>query len=332
MAASGVLNDDDVPPLEDMSEMLQTISELKKDTAKPQVKSRNPLLESSIPPENARLQSIEKLLGKDEEPPSFAAKTTAVTPSEDAHKKVHKSKTAAKVETGFAGFKKGFLLGNSKGSTVASKPCKEKKRIEEVQPSQQKENPLVFNEVQDALAAQMPLLQSKEWINDDLLSKLERNPKLLKKLGDPRYSQALDSFQTNPQEAMAALQNDPEVKEFIQEFCGILGDHFDTLGEKEKKVQASKASIEILEAASSRKLGSQSSKPLNSEEDERKLQQIISDPATRDILADEKIQKLIAALKENPNSAQRMLSELGPEYHSKIQRLIEAGLLGVSRR
>eukprot|EP00112_Aurelia_sp_Birch-Aquarium-sp1_P008241 Seg1903.3 transcript_id=Seg1903.3/GoldUCD/mRNA.D3Y31 product="Sodium/calcium exchanger NCL2" protein_id=Seg1903.3/GoldUCD/D3Y31 len=203
---------------------------------------------------------------------------------------VHKSKTAAKVETGFAGFKKGFLLGNSKGSTVA------------------------------------------KWINDDLLSKLERNPKLLKKLGDPRYSQALDSFQTNPQEAMAALQNDPEVKEFIQEFCGILGDHFNTLGEKEKKVQASKASIEILEAASSRKLGSQSSKPLNSEEDERKLQQIFSDPATRDILADEKIQKLIAALKENPNSAQRMLSELGPEYHSKIQRLIEAGLLGVSRR
>lgn len=51
--------------------------------------------------------------------------------------------------------------GNSKGSTVASKPCKEKKRIEEVKPSQQKENPLVFNEVQDALAAQMPLLQSK---------------------------------------------------------------------------------------------------------------------------------------------------------------------------
>lgn len=35
---------------------------------------------------------------------------------------------------------------------------------------------------------------------------------------------------------MAALQNDPEVKEFIQGFCGILGDHFNTLGEKEKKV------------------------------------------------------------------------------------------------
>ena len=67
----------DVPPLEDMSELLQTISDLKKDTTKPQLRPAiNPLLESSVPPENARLQSVEKLLGKDEGPSSLAAKKT----------------------------------------------------------------------------------------------------------------------------------------------------------------------------------------------------------------------------------------------------------------
>ena len=67
--------------------MLQTISDLKKDTSKPPLKPINPLLESSIPPENARLQSVEKLLGKDEGPSLFAAKNT-VAPSKDADNKV----------------------------------------------------------------------------------------------------------------------------------------------------------------------------------------------------------------------------------------------------
>ena len=76
----------DIPPLEDMSEILQTISDLKKDTSKPQLRPVNPLLESSVPPENARLQSVEKLLGKDEGPSSLSAKKTA--PSNDAATKV----------------------------------------------------------------------------------------------------------------------------------------------------------------------------------------------------------------------------------------------------
>ena len=68
-----------------------------------------------------------------------------------------------------------------------------------------------------------------------MLSKVEKNPKLIKQLEDVRFSQALTAFQKNPQEAMLAVQNDPEVKEFIQEFCGLLGEHFTTLGEEEMK-------------------------------------------------------------------------------------------------
>ena len=74
-----------------------------------------------------------------------------------------------------------------------------------------------------------------DWITEDLLSKVEKNPKLLKQLEDERFSQALTAFQANPQQAMLAVQNDPEVKEFIQEFCGLLGDHFASLGEEEMK-------------------------------------------------------------------------------------------------
>ena len=68
-----------------------------------------------------------------------------------------------------------------------------------------------------------------------MLSKVEKNPKLMKQLEDQRFSQALTAFQANPQQAMAAVQNDPEVNEFIKEFCGLLGDHFTRLGEKGTK-------------------------------------------------------------------------------------------------
>ena len=74
-----------------------------------------------------------------------------------------------------------------------------------------------------------------DWITEDLLSKIEKNPKLMKQLEDPRFSQALTTFQANPQKALLAVQNDPEVNEFIQEFCGFLGEHFTTLGEEETK-------------------------------------------------------------------------------------------------
>ncbi len=66
----------------------------------------------------------------------------------------------------FGGFKKGFLLGKQEQSaskTPKSKETMEVRKIEELKPkaNYEKENPLVFSEVQEALAKQMPLLQSK---------------------------------------------------------------------------------------------------------------------------------------------------------------------------
>lgn len=75
-----------------------------------------------------------------------------------------------------------------------------------------------------------------EWITEDLLSKVQKNPKLMKQLDDPHFSKVLTEFQKNPQQAMAAVRNDPEAKEFIQEFCGLLGNHFTALGEADAKV------------------------------------------------------------------------------------------------
>lgn len=62
-----------------------------------------------------------------------------------------------------------------------------------------------------------------DWVNDDLLSKLEKHPRLASQLSDPRFNQAMSMFQSNPQGAMKYFQDNPEIQSFFQDFCGILG-------------------------------------------------------------------------------------------------------------
>lgn len=52
---------------------------------------------------------------------------------------------------------------------------------------------------------------------------------------DPRFSKIIEQFQTNPQQVMEMCENNPEIKEFIQDFCAIMGDHFTNLGEKQEE-------------------------------------------------------------------------------------------------
>ena len=62
------------------------------------------------------------------------------------------------------------------------------------------------------------------------------NPKLSKQFTDPRFSKAIAQFQSNPEHVMAMCQNNPEMREFIQEFCGIMGNHFTDYADKQEKV------------------------------------------------------------------------------------------------
>jgi len=320
-----------------MSDVLQSVAELrlKQNTALVDSKlCKTSYLEATEDPEEVRVRSVQKLLSdKNKEKQSQNSPMTTDFHSECKTKSVD----ASRQNQSFGGFKKGFLLSSAK--QPASKKSKQlssakAEALEEIKKSNHSKakDPLVFDEIQETLASQMPLLKSKDWITEDLLSKIEKNPKLMKQLEDPRFSQALTAFQANPQKALLAVQNDPEVKEFIQEFCGLLGEHFTTLGEEEtKKKDQMKKPIDTLEASSTRKL-LPGSKDNASQMEEEKFQKIISDPEIKEILNDKRIQHLIHTLKENPAIAQRTLSELGPEYHGKIQRLIEAGLLGVARK
>lgn len=69
-----------------------------------------------------------------------------------------------------------------------------------------------------------------DWITEDLLKKIESNPSLAKLLMDPKFTAALSHVQTDPMKAMALLESHPEMQKALQDFSGILGEHFTILG------------------------------------------------------------------------------------------------------
>ena len=77
-------------------------------------------------------------------------------------------------------------------------------------------------------------MQNLEWITDDLLKKIEANPSLAKLLMDPKFTAALSQVQADPVKAMAMLSSNPEMQKALQEFSGILGEHFTSLGHSEQ--------------------------------------------------------------------------------------------------
>lgn len=71
---------------------------------------------------------------------------------------------------------------------------------------------------------------NSDWITEDLLKKIEGNPSLAKLLMDPKFTAALSQVQADPMKAMAMLSSNPEMQTALQEFSGILGEHFTALG------------------------------------------------------------------------------------------------------
>ena len=47
---------------------------------------------------------------------------------------------------------------------------------------------------------------------------------MAKKLTDPRYAQAVEKFQSNPQQAMLEYKDNQDVQQFFKDFCGLLGE------------------------------------------------------------------------------------------------------------
>jgi len=294
-------HEDDVPPLEDMSEAFSTCMKIRDEKKREQqnVTTKREVLTVTEDSESQRLKRIEKLLGKEQ--PCTVPKPNAPAPDS-------KPKETKKEKETFGGFKKGFFDSpkqSSKKMTVKKESIPTiSKKVDE------KKN--VLPEVQDAVKQQIPLLDSKQWMTEELLSKIMAHPKLSKQFTDPRFSEVIGKLQSNPEEVMRASASNPEMREFIQNFCAIMGDHFTQLGEKQSSQE---------KAQSAGNAGGMTPA------DQKKMEAILSDNEISQILKSPDVQMFFRNLKEDPVKAQRMLKTADSAFRYKIQKLVDVGLL-----
>ncbi|GFS12366.1 phosphatidylinositol 3-kinase vps34 [Elysia marginata] len=235
-------DDADVPPLEDMTEVVQkadAIRESRNGPSKPNgVSSTSAKQRAKVvkKPATHVVKPSCELVGKGDAASDQPVETKkAVAP------------TTKPSNTGmFGGMKKGFLFGspgasNKKASASSTKPSSAKASAENskkstenipyITPKGQTKSELAFDEVQQAMSEAKGLLENQDWITNDLLTKIEKNDTLRNKFADVKFMQALEEFQKDPEGAMQKYKGNQEVEKFLQEFCGLLGDHFTSLGD-----------------------------------------------------------------------------------------------------
>lgn len=353
------MDEDDIPPLEDMSDILKQAEAIKSEVKSSKVTTATDTAQrNAVPrtvPHNEKPAQNPTGTGDTEKP--TAAKSAGQTPSK------------ASSQT-FGGFKKGFLFGgnsshkskvkssSSSGSNVKSSPDV---------PYITKKSPDVGHqipEVQQTLTAEaQKIAQNKdEWLTDDLMKEIEANDTLFKKLGDKKYVDAVNQFQSDPVKAMERYKDDKEIQEFLTAFCKIMGEHFSGLADKQDKATtpskpAPHSKIVELNSESEVKQAKstppQTMNPMMSEtlytrlptggadmsvrsstnpnqptaEDERRMQEIVANPEIRNILLDPKVMKLIESLKFNPDEGTRLLQQADSSLREKIHKLVQCGLL-----
>ncbi|CAH1227415.1 Hypp160 [Branchiostoma lanceolatum] len=328
---------DDVPPLEDMSELVErinTISEFKgKKTTVGDSKGwrvdgagsregKN-LPTASNPPSSKVIAGQDSSDGKGDSQVSSSAS----------------SQSGTKKET-FGGMKKGFLFGSGAKpkKKPVSKPAEKKTEAQHVEsipvikPKEPQSTGLELPEVQAAMkTASEQLQKNTDWVTEDLLKKIQSSSSLTSKMEDPRFQQALAKFQRNPALAMQEYGDNPEVQKFFTEFCSILGDHFTKIADKQDSVQPPPVQTTTDPTGADMRVLKSTDPNQPTAEDEAKMKEILSNPEMQQVLLDKDVQKLLEMLRTDPESAQRYAQSAGPDMQKKIRKLVEAGLVSFQR-
>eukprot|EP00736_Rhodelphis_marinus_P003890 Rmarinus@m.19846 len=275
------------PPLEDFTEVLQLRRE-----------ARNAGVERSrcddVTDEDG-FQPVSNSVACDT--PSEATPVQTVKPTEKKKKD--------------SGMRKGFLTAAPKTKSKTSKKGTSDSKTTDALPmisakaETNKEDPLRFKEVQDALKS-----SQKEWLNDDLLKSLSQNQAILQGMANPRLQKALEEFQSNPREAAAKYQNDNEVMDYMRAFMGAMGQQFEKLGaQQDVAKQAATADDDVEEIPRT---------PVSR-----------NDPRVEATLRDTQVQRVLHEARINPMVLERAIDD--PQMREKLQLLVAAGVLELQR-
>lgn len=157
---------------------------------------------------------------------------------------------------------------------------------------------------------------NNSWMTPELLQKIAAKPILRKAFTDPRYQSAMTEMQTDPQAAMRKYADVPEIREFLQSFMALMGEHFSALADKQESERASSAPAAPVLTPEQQKA-------------QDVAQHAMADPEVREIVADPRIQALLQSMQSGREFELDAAARSDPDVVRKLRKLSEAGLIGM---
>ena len=165
----------------------------------------------------------------------------------------------------------------------------------------QQKSDLQLDEVQRAMKAANA--KQSEWMNDDFMSRFSKNPRLMKGFQDPRCQKAMEEMQSDPKGASAKYANDPEIKEFLREFMGLMGDQFGNLADEQDKKEKEKIAAKAAAAGP------------------------MADPQVQAIMSDPEFMPILQQC-QRPGYFTRYMQD--PRYAPRLQLLLDKGVFNLN--
>lgn len=275
----------------------------------------------STTPKEAPAKPAESMRQSAKQPPAAAITAKPAAPKPGANLKPNN------------GLKKGFLSGgggssrpnkatsSGSGSSSGGSSSSGGGEVPMVRADvEAKQKQLQLPEVQDRIeqekAEAAKLDQNKTWMTPDLMQKIAATPILRKGFMDPRCQQAMAEMQASPTEAMKKYGDVPEMREFLQAFMKLMGDHFTALADKQEKEGKKSAPPEVVLTPEQKKAQEVADKAM-------------ADPEVRAIVAEPAIQKLLGEMQAGKPFELEAEARKNPDIVRKLRKLSEAGLIGM---
>jgi len=238
------------------------------------------------------------------------------------------------------GLKKGFLSGggtprkSGSSSKAAAAPvsggggatsAKAELPVLHADKSKQKQS-LELPEIKQQREAEVPGVAaqggSDGWVTPDLMKKIGASPILRKAFTDPRCQEAMTALQTDPAAAMKKYGDSAEMREFLQAFMKLMGEHFSALADQQEAAKSKAAAA----AAPPVVAKSQTAEERAAEEAAAKAMQ---DPEVVAILQEPQVQAILQKLQLGHSHELEAAMRSDPKLVGKLRKLSQAGLIGM---
>lgn len=240
-----------------------------------------------------------------------------------------------------AGLRKGFLSGDSSAMSASKGTRRQTSEVPVIRgDTKQKKKSLELPEVQQQIQQEKesaPKANGADgnWVTPALMQKIGANPILRKAFTDPRCQEAMTALQTNPQDAIKRYGDNPEMREFLQAFMKLMGDHFTELADKQDEEQKplerkmDHGSQSIATRPSDTEPIIAPAKSVEQRKAEHAVEAALRDPEVATILQEPQVQTLLGKLQAGHAHELDVEMRRDPTLIAKLRKLSQAGLIGM---